>query len=164
MLRMPAVAGYVDGEAMTFLHTEASDPTVAPMLEGVMGSPVPVVESLADVPDSATATVVVFTNGIVPDDTPAGPFGFQPDVFDAPPGHPGYTPLRRVLTATRTDDSTAELLTNLDDVRAADEAGALQLEDTGAVVKIPFLTWPEDPVLVHRPDRSQRGRNHDVCV
>lgn len=31
--RVPAVFGYVDGEAMAFMHTEASDLTVAQMLE-----------------------------------------------------------------------------------------------------------------------------------
>ncbi len=141
--RVPAVFGYVDGEAIAFMHTEASDLTVAQMLEGMMGSPVPVVQSLADVPASATASVIVFTNGIVPADTPAGPFGFQPDVFDAPPGDPGYTPLRRVVTATWTDESSAELLTSLHDVRAAVDAGAVRLDDTGVVVNIPFLTWPD---------------------
>jgi hypothetical protein len=140
--RVPPVFGYVDGEAIAFVHTETSDPAVAQMLEDMMGSPVPVVPRLADVPPEATGTVVVFTNGLVPDDTPAGPFGFQPDVFDAPPGDPGYAPLRRIVKATWTDESAAELLTSLDDVQAAADAGLLELEDTGVIVNAPFLTWP----------------------
>jgi hypothetical protein len=47
------------------------------------------------------------------------------------------------VTATWTDESSAELLTSLHDVRAAVDAGAVRLDDTGVVVNIPFLTWPD---------------------
>jgi hypothetical protein len=45
--RVPPVYGYYGGEEVFFIHTETSDPAIASTLEGMMGSPVPVVESLA---------------------------------------------------------------------------------------------------------------------
>ncbi|WP_370325824.1 hypothetical protein [Euzebya sp.] len=73
--RLPPVFGYHDGEQVLFVHPEASDPDIAQTLEGMMGSPVPVVLSLADVPESARSPLYVFTNGVTPEDTPAGPAG-----------------------------------------------------------------------------------------
>lgn len=139
--RVPPVLGYYDGEHIAFIHTEASDPVIAQVLQGMMGSPVLVVTSLADVPDPVRGTVYVFANGVVPEDTPVGPIGFQPDVFDSAPGD-DYTPLREVVEVTWNDDAQAELLTSAAEIQAAEADGRLNLEDTGVVVNTPFLTWP----------------------
>lgn len=140
--RVPPVFAYYDGRPIAFIHTEASDPAVAGMLTAMMGSPVPVVASLAAVPDDALGMVYVFANGVVPEDTPAGPLGFQPDVFDSAPGDPGYTPLRRIVQVTWTDPAQAELVTTVEAIEAAEAAGRLTLESTPAVVVAPLLTWP----------------------
>jgi hypothetical protein len=139
---VPPVFGFYDGEPIAFIHTEASDPDVADMLTDMMDSPVPVVASMGRVDPQLLATVVVFTNGVQPEDLPAGPFGFQPDVFDSAPGDPAYTPLRRLVAATWSGADRAELLMSMDDVERAVDAGLLQLEDTGAVINAPLLTWP----------------------
>lgn len=140
--RVPPVFGYYDGEPIAFIHTEVSDPAIAQALEGMMGSPVPTVASLAEVPEGARGVVYVFTNGIVPDDTPAGPLGFQPDVFDSAPGDDDYTPLREIVEVTWTDQAQARLLTAAADIRTAADDGTVTLERTGVVVNAPLLTWP----------------------
>ena len=89
---VPPVTGYADGQKILFLHTETSDPKIAKILTDMMGSPVLLVPSLARAPKEMLALVYVFTNG-VSGDGPLGPLGFQPDVFDNPPGHSGYSPL-----------------------------------------------------------------------
>lgn len=140
--RVPPVFGYFDGEDIAFVHTEVSDPVIAQVLQGMMGSPVPVVASLADVPRSARGTVYVFVNGAVPEGTPAGPMGFQPDVFDSAPGDEDYTPLREIVQVTWVNEADAELLTTAEDIEAAEADGRVELQDTGVVVNAPFLTWP----------------------
>lgn len=140
--RVPPVFGYYDGEPIAFIHTEVSDPAIAQALEGMMGSPVPTVASLAEVPEGARGVVYVFTNGIVPDDTPAGPLGFQADVFDSAPGDDDYTPLREIVEVTWTDQAQARLLTAAADIRTAADDGTVTLERTGVVVNAPLLTWP----------------------
>src|SRR6188474_178109 len=89
---LPAGKAYAEGNEIYFVHTEASDAGVAEKLTNMMKSPVMFVPSLASVPDESLANVYVFTNGI----EGKGPFGFQSDVFDNPPGTDGYTPLRRL--------------------------------------------------------------------
>lgn len=69
------------------------------MLGAMMASPVVVVPTLADAPESARATVYVFANGVQPDG-PRGPMGFQLDVFDSAPGDAGYSPLRGLAVVT----------------------------------------------------------------
>ncbi len=137
----PPVAGYYDGEEILFIHTEASDPQVADMLTTMMGSPVLVVPQLAQVPEGALAEVYVFTNGIQPDG-PAGPFGYQPDIFDAAPGEPTYSPLRRVNLVSWQPDAIPRVLRSSDEVAAARDAGELTSTQTETVANMPMLTWP----------------------
>lgn len=136
---IPAGMAYADGQAIRFIHTEVSDADVAQLLTDMMNSPVLVVPSLAERPDAALATVYVFTNGVAG----MGPFGFQPDVFDSPPGAPGYTPLRRIHLLTWADPAAAVELTSAADVRAAIADGRLTEEVPGVVVNMPFVTWAD---------------------
>ena len=89
---LPAGLAYAEGKEIYFVHTEASDPEIAKLLSDMMSSPVLFVPALADVPESALANVYVFENGV----EGMGPLGFQPDVFDNPPGSTGYSPLRQI--------------------------------------------------------------------
>jgi hypothetical protein len=136
--QVPPVTGYAEGEEVLFLHTEASDPEIAETLTEMMGSPVLVVPSLADAPESMLANVYVFTNGI----EGMGPMGFQPDVFDAPPETEGYSPLRSVNLVTWQDPASARELTSADEVLEAERQGELTIEQPGVVVNMPMVTWP----------------------
>jgi hypothetical protein len=135
---IPAGLAYIDGQEMRFVHTEASDPDVAKLLSDMMSSPVVHVPALAEAPESLLAQVYVFKNGV----KGMGPLGFQPDVFDNPPGSPGYSPLRRIVFVTWKDESKARELKALSDIVAAEAAGELTLETSGVVVNMPFVTWP----------------------
>lgn len=138
---VPPVVGYLGGEEIAFIHTEASDSAIAGTLTEMMGSPVPVVPELARVPGEATADVYVFTNGVEPDGA-RGPLGFQPDVFDCLVGEPCYSPLRAVNLVTWTDPAEAEVLTSAAEVRRAAERGLVAIARPGVVVNMPLLTWP----------------------
>lgn len=140
--RLPPVFGYYDGQDVFFVHPEASDPEIAGLLDDMMGSPVPVVAALAQVPDAALADLYVFANGVQPDDAPSGPLGFQADVFDSVPGEDGYSPLRRVLMVTWGDDADAQLLTSVGRIRDAEDDGEVTVADSGAVINAPLLSWP----------------------
>ena len=106
---VPPVAGYAEGEEILFLHTETSDPELARILTDMMGSPVLVVPALAELTPVFLAKVYVFANGLRPDGA-QGPLMYQPDVFEAPPGQPGYTPLRAVVLVRWGDEAPARLL------------------------------------------------------
>ena len=134
---LPAGKAWADGKEIYFVHTEASDPDVAEKLTNMMKSPVVLVPSLAKVPDESLANVYAFTNGIAG----SGPFGFQADVFDNPPGTDGYTPLRRLNTVTWVDATKARELTSAVDVLAAETAGELTIEQPGVVINMPFVVW-----------------------
>ena len=139
--RVPPVTGYSEGQEILFLHTEASDPELAKILTDMMGSPVLVVPSLAKAPKEMLARVYVFTNGVM-GDGPMGPLGFQPDVFEKPPGQDGYTALRSVVLVTWNDAASARILKSAGEVQGALQGGALRMEEPGVVVNMPMLTWP----------------------
>lgn len=139
---VPAVFGYYAGRDIRFIHTEASDKPVADMLTMMMGSPVVTVPSLSAVPAAARGKVYVFANGVKPDDTPTGPLGFQPDVFDSVPGEQSYSPLREIVKVTWSNTAKPRVLQSVRDIEAASQSRELTLEQTGAVVNMPILTWP----------------------
>jgi hypothetical protein len=134
---IPAGMAYADGVEIYFSHTEASDAGVAEKLSNMMKSPVLLVPSLADAPESMLATVYVFQNGVAG----RGPLGYQPDVFDNPPGTDGYSPLREITFVTWVDESKAVVVTSAADVLASADAGHVTLEKSGVVVNMPFMTW-----------------------
>lgn len=134
----PPVKGYLDGREIRFAHTEASDQKVADTLTAMTHSPVLIVPSLAHVPESLLANVYVFTNGPRGD----GPLGYQPDIFDNPPGTPGYSPLRALNLVTWAEASQAHELRSLTELRAAEQRGELTITRPGVVINMPLLTWP----------------------
>lgn len=140
--RVPPVKGYAEGQEIFFIHTEASDKEIASMLTDMMGSPVLVVPELARVSEESLASVYVFANGVQVDG-PRGPLGFQPDVFDAPPGTDGYSPLRALNKVSWEDEFSARVLKSAAEVREAEEKGEVKIERAGVVVNMPFLTWPD---------------------
>lgn len=135
---VPLITGYLNGQEIRFIHTEVSDANIAQTLTAMAGSPVLVVPSLAQAPDEMLANVYVFTNGI----NGGGPLGFQPDVFDNPPGTNGYSPLRAIILVTWKDERAARELRSTAEVKEAEAKDELTLERPGVVVNMPFLTWP----------------------
>jgi hypothetical protein len=95
------------------------------------------VPSLANVPDESLANVYVFTNGV----EGSGPFGFQADVFDNPPGSEGYSPLRRLNAVTWAGTVTARELKSVAEVLEAEAAGELTIDQPGVVINMPFVVW-----------------------
>ncbi len=135
---VPPVKAYTKGKEINFIHTEASDPKVAGLLTEMMRSPVLVVPSLAQASMEMLADVYVFKNGVKGN----GPFGFQPDVFENPPGTDGYRPLRSVLIVTWKNEKDARELKSATEVQAAQRAGDITIERPEVVVNMPLLTWP----------------------
>lgn len=134
---LPAGKAWADGKEIFFVHTEASNADVAQLLTDMMSSPVIYVPSLADVPAGSLADVYVFDNGL----EGMGPFGFQADVFNNPPGTDGYSPLRRVNVVTWADPSKARLLTTEAEIVSAKDAGEVTIAQPGVVVNMPFAVW-----------------------
>ncbi len=135
---VPPVMAYYEGEEILFIHTETSDPEIAELLTGMMGSPVLLVPQLGQVPEEALSKVYVFTNGL----EGSGPLGFQPDVFDSAPGDEGYSPLRSLYLVTWNDESEARELKFLREVKEAEQNGEVTIERQDVVINEPFLTWP----------------------
>ena len=135
--QVPAGKAYAEGKEIYFTHTEASDAGIADTLTNMMKSPVIFVPALANVPESALANVYVFENG----PTGKGPLGFQADVFNAPPGSDGYSPLRQIILTKWADTASAVELKSEAEILQAEKDGKLGLTKSGVVVNMPFLVW-----------------------
>ncbi|MBA3074946.1 MAG: hypothetical protein FP831_15185 [Anaerolineae bacterium] len=135
--QVPAGRAYAEGKEIFFTHTEASDSGIADKLTNMMKSPVLFVPALADVPESVLANVYVFENGV----TGKGPLGFQPDVFDNPPGTDGYSPLRQIILTKWADGVKATEQKSEAEILQAEKDGKLTITKSGVVVNMPFLVW-----------------------
>lgn len=135
----PPVLGLYEGEEIVFIHTEVSDPDVAALLTEMMGPQVIVMPKLADTPTALLANVYIFVNGI----EGSGPFGFQPDVFDAVPDDENYSPLRAVNLVAWRDGSRPRRLGSVAEIETALAGREVTLEQPGIVVNMPILTWPD---------------------
>lgn len=134
---VPAGKAYAEGKEIYFSHTEASDPAIAEKLTNMMNSPVLVVPSLAQAPKTMLADVYVFENGVKGN----GPLGFQPDVFNNPPGSDGYTPLRMIILVNWKEGVNPRELKSAAEVLQAERGGELTLQESGVVVNMPFMVW-----------------------
>lgn len=135
--QVPAGKAYAEGKEIYFSHTEASDPAIAEKLTNMMKSPVLHVPSLANVPAESTATAYVFENGV----TGKGPLGYQPDVFDNPPGTEGYSPLRQLVLVKWADGAQARELKSEAEIDQALSAGEVTTIESGVIVNMPFMVW-----------------------
>jgi len=136
---LPAGKAYAEGKEIFFSHTEASDPSIAEKLTNMMKSPVLYVPALGEAPASSLADVYVFENGV----TGKGPLGFQPDVFDSPPGTQGYSPLRQIILVKWADGAQARELKSEGDIAQAQTGGELTTSEAGVVVNMPFMVWED---------------------
>lgn len=134
----PPVTGFLDGQEIRFVHTEASNQKIADTLTAMTHSPVLVVPALAQVPPAMLANVYAFANGL----RGTGPLGGQPDVFDNPPGTPGYTPLRALNVITWRSGVSPRELHSAAEVLAAERKGELTIARPGVVINMPLITWP----------------------
>lgn len=134
----PLVKGYHNGGDLYFIHTEASDSSVANLLTKMMGPRVVYFPKLAQTPDFLLADMYVFENGV----EGHGPFGFQPDIFGSAPGDPGYSPLRSIHLVNWKENSEPRELTTVNELMRAESEGELTIEEPGIIVNMPVLVWP----------------------
>lgn len=134
----PLVKAYHDGGDLYFIHTEASDSSVANMLTKMMGPKVVYLPKLAKTPDSLLADIYVFKNGI----EGHGPFGFQPDIFGSAPDDPGYSPLCSIHLVRWNEKTEPRELKMVEALIEARSNGELTIEEAGIVVNMPVLVWP----------------------
>jgi len=131
----PLIGGFYKGEEVTYLLTDASTEADAEALSGATGYSVTYVSSIGDVPDTATAKLYLFMNGV----KGPNPFGFQPNVIDSVPGDPGYSPLWRVYAVTWNDTATPRELMSEEDIFAAEDAAELTIEKAPLVKNSPVV-------------------------
>jgi hypothetical protein len=134
---LPVDKGYADGKEIYFTHTETSNTEAAERMTAIMESPVFYVPSLATVPAESLANVFVFTNGV----KGSSMAGFQPSVFDNPPGTEGYSPLRLMHMVTWSDETQARELKSAAEVQTAIKAGELTMKHHGTVINMPIIVW-----------------------
>jgi predicted lipoprotein with Yx(FWY)xxD motif len=131
----PLVGGFYEGEPVDYLLTDVNIEKEAEGLTEATGFPVSYVERLSGVPESATAKLYLFMNGV----EGPNPFGFQPNVIDSVPGEPAYSPLWLVHAVEWTDEAEARELRSEGEILDAEQAGELTISKTELIKNSPVL-------------------------
>ncbi|HEV8386705.1 MAG TPA: hypothetical protein VGQ03_03695 [Nitrososphaera sp.] len=134
---IPLTQGFVDGNEVFYISTEASDKDLADHLTNITGSRVAYAPALARTPPSAFANIYAFSNGVEGE----GPLGFQPNVADSQPGDPEYSPLWRIILVEWQDGVTPRTLVSEDEIVAAQSLGEVKITPTQMIVNCPFVQW-----------------------
>lgn len=146
---IPLTRGFVDGNEVFYISTEASDKGLASHLTNITGFRVVYTPALANTPASALASIYAFSNGIEGE----GPLGFQPNIADSEPGDAEYSPLLRINTVEWQDGAAPRELKSEDEILAAQQAGEVAVTVTEMVVNCPFVQW-EGGSLQVREDKT----------
>lgn len=134
---LPLTRGYVNGNEVFYISTEASDKDLAEHLTDVTGSRVAYTPALAKTPAGSLANIYAFSNGVVG----PGPLGFQPNVADSQPGDVKYSPLWRINVVQWQNGTTPRELKSEQEILQASAAGQVKVTFTDMVVNCPFVQW-----------------------
>jgi hypothetical protein len=148
-ITLPLTQGYVGGNKVFYISTEASDKDLAAHLTNVTGTRVAFAPSLAKTPAGALANIYAFTNGI----EGPGPIGFQPNVADSQPGDAKYSPLWRINMVEWQNGTTPKELKSEAEILAASQKGDVKVMPSELVVNCPFVQW-EGGSLQVRADKA----------
>jgi len=136
-LDIPLTMGYVDGDEVFYISTEASVEEVANHLTDLTGFRVTYTPALAFTPEESLAQIYAFTNGV----EGSGAFGFQPQVADSQPGDEKYSPLWNVNAVTWNEGFEPRELKSEMEILKAQSNGELSFEEAGVIVNCPFVKW-----------------------
>lgn len=126
--------GWVDGEEVTFIRTDASDEDFANE-EGLVY--VPLMANALDEPGSHSE-LYLFENGHADQ---------RPVMSSSPADGENFSPAFRIHYCN-SDMMMDEPLTSEQDILDAAEAGDIELEDTDIIVNYPLITWPGGQIPV----------------
>jgi hypothetical protein len=146
---IPLAKGYVNGNEIFFIATDASDEKIAKQATKLLGFKVNFSPLLSQTPESALSQAYAFTNGV----QGKGPFGFQIPVLSAKPGDAGYSPLLQVNTVAWKDSSSAKELKSVQEIMGAEKNGSLTINKTGIVVNHPAIKWQDGQMKI-RDDKN----------
>jgi hypothetical protein len=146
---IPLAKGYVNGNDIFFIATDASDEKIAEQATKLLGFKVNFSPLLSQTPESALSQAYAFTNGV----QGKGPFGFQIPVLSAKPGDAGYSPLLQINTVAWKDSSSAKELKSVQEIMGAEKNGSLTINKTGIVVNHPAIKWQDGQMKI-RDDKN----------
>lgn len=136
-VEIPLTRGFVGGNEVFYISTEASDKDLADHLTTLTGSRVAYAPALAGAPAESLANIYAFSNGIEGE----GPLGFQPNVADSQPGDAKYSPLWRINIVEWQQGADVRELRSEEDILEAASADELTVTATEMVVNCPFVQW-----------------------
>jgi hypothetical protein len=139
---IPLGNGYVNGDEVLYITTDASDKKIADQITNQTGFKVNFASLLAKAPDDAVAQFYVFRNGVKNNNTnTSGTFGFQPNVANAQPGDANYSPLWKINTVEWKSGVSPRELKSEKEIIDAKMKGEMTVTPTEIYVNCPFIQW-----------------------
>lgn len=158
-VKLPLHEGILDGGRVLYAITESSDAALAASLSESQGRPVTHAPPLAALLEEAESggheppRVYAFRNGV----KGAGLEGYQHEVFEAGPGDRAYSPASELVYAEWRRNLNPEVLASADEVEEAVADRRVSLEETGIVLNLPPVSWPDGKIPLAGQARAGDG-------
>jgi hypothetical protein len=139
---IPMRKGYVNGNEVFYITTDASDKKISSQITNLTGFKVNFAPLLAKAADEAVAQFYVFKNGVKSNNTnTSGTFGFQPNVANTQPGDANYSPLWKINTVEWKSGISPKELKSEKEIVDLKSKGELTVTQTEIYVNCPFVEW-----------------------
>ncbi|HJS65099.1 MAG TPA: hypothetical protein VJ767_09600 [Nitrososphaeraceae archaeon] len=141
---IPLMKGYVNGNDIFVIATDASDKKTAELITNITGFKANVASAVANTPAESLGQAYAFKNGIKGD----GSFGFQLPVLNAKPGDEGYSPLYQINTVQWKNEADAQELKSVEDIITAEKDGQITIEKSTIIVNKPAVKWDGGELVI----------------
>lgn len=139
---IPTHKGLYNEQLVSYIITDSSDHDYAKKLSDLQDWKIKTASSLANVKPSQK--IFVFTNGIGGD----GLYGSQEEIFTTIPSKSDYNPLSSVVEVSWKKGQNAIRLDSADKVIEAHKGSRVDFHETGFVVNVPQIVWPDGQMKV----------------
>ena len=154
---IPMHGGLHEGSPVFYIVTDASDQEFAKRISEMQGWHVEFAAPLGVAPENALQKIFVFTNGIGGD----GLYGYQNEVFSSSPAGDQYSALNMVVEATWKRGQNELVFKSAQEIIEAEEAGRIELDETGIVVNAPHVSWPGGQMAIRADPVTPNEMEYD---
>lgn len=137
---IPMHKGIFNSTSVFYIITDSNDQEFAQMITEKQNWKVEIAPTLANVPETTTQKVFVFTNGV----SGNGIYGFQDEVFSSTPSQESdYSPLSSIIEVTWKKGQNKTILESTEEIIKAEEGGRIEFNETDFVLNTPQIKWSE---------------------
>lgn len=154
---IPMHEGIYEGDSILYIITDSDDEKFSKKISEMQDWRVELALPLDETPQDILQDVFVFTNGVKGN----GLYGYQSEVFSSTPNESEYSALNSIIEVTWKRGQNEIVFESALDVLEAKEKGRVEFNETGIVVNMPQIVWPDGQMTVRESEEITDNMEYD---